>query len=124
MRSTINPVVLLICGLLASSAALAQVPRTMSYQGVLGDALGNPLPNGDHTIDIRLYDQPTGGVALFGETHPVTIDRGIFNITIGSLTVDGIPSTVTFDREYFIGVAVDGGTELAPRTRLASVPYA
>jgi hypothetical protein len=113
---------MLLFGVLASGAMLAQVPRTMSYQGVLTDAAGNPVPNGAHTIIINLYDVPTGGSALYGETHPVTTDRGVFNIVIGS--VSPIPAAVLFDREYYLGIRLDGGAEMTPRTRLAASPYA
>ncbi|MEP7235823.1 MAG: hypothetical protein ABI778_11070, partial [Ignavibacteriota bacterium] len=40
-----------------------------------------------------------------------------------STLLDSIPATVAFDRQYFLGITVDGGSELDPRTPLASAPY-
>jgi hypothetical protein len=50
--------------------------------------------------------------------------RGIFNVMIGSTLEEGLPASLSFDRAYFLGVSVDGRTELAPRTPFSSVPYA
>ena len=40
---------------------LAQVPRVISYQGVLTDNQGNLLPDGNRTLTLKLYDN------LFGD---------------------------------------------------------
>lgn len=101
----------------------SQTPRTISYQGVLADQSGNFLPDGIHAVSLSLYDTPTGGGAFFTETTTVTVVRGVFNVILGS-TGGGIPESVSFDRAYFLGVAVDGGAELQPRTPMTSVPYA
>lgn len=34
---------------------LAQVPRVISYQGVLTDNQGNLLPDGNRTLTLKLY---------------------------------------------------------------------
>jgi len=101
----------------------SQAPRTISYQGVLSDQSGNFLPDGIHAVSLSLYDTPTGGAGLFTETTTVTVVRGVFNVILGS-TGGGIPESVSFDRAYFLGVSVDGGAELQPRTPMTSVPYA
>jgi hypothetical protein len=114
----IRSIVLLL--LLVSATALAQVPRTFTFQGVLGDASGTLVPDGPHTLVVKIYDNV--GATLFTETHSVTTVRGVFNVTVGSVTP--IPASLTFDAQYQLGVAVDGGAELLPRTPLASVPTA
>ena len=107
--------------LAAPAVMLAQIPRKISYQGVLRDAAGN-LIAGSHTLRIAIYDAPTGGASLYDETFTVTPTDGIFSVLIGSSS--DIPSSLAFDRPYFIGMAVDGGDELSPRTALTSAPYA
>lgn len=106
--------------LLAAAPAFAQVPRTFSFQGVLADGAGALVPDGAHTLVVRIYDN--GGTALYTESHSVTTLKGIFNVLVGSVTP--IPAGLTFDAGHTLGVTVDGGTELAPRTPLASVPTA
>ncbi|MCC7437977.1 MAG: hypothetical protein IT211_05715 [Armatimonadetes bacterium] len=104
------------------ATALAQAPRTMSYQGLLTDANGNLISDGNHTLRLSLYESASGGSAMFSETQTVPVVRGLFNIIIGSATP--ISSTLLFNRAYFLGVSVDGEAELAPRTPLTTSPYA
>lgn len=110
--------------ILVSAATLAaQTPRTISYQGVLADQSGSFLPDGIHSIAVSLYEAPTGGTSILTEVTSTTVVRGVFNVILGS-TGGGIPESVSFDRAYFLGVSVDGGAELQPRTAMTSVPYA
>ncbi len=108
--------------LFAAVPSSAQVPRTISYQGVLVDA-GGQFVDGAHTITIRLYDTRQGGAPLYAETTPgVVVVRGIFNLLIGSTTP--IPDGLAFDRPYFLGATIDGSPELAPRVPISAAPYA
>ena len=86
-------------------------------QGRLTDASGNPL-NGDHNLLFRFYDTPTGGSPLCASSQTVTLQNGLFsmNPSCGQLYFDG--------RQLYLGVAVDGGSEMTPRLRIYAVPYA
>jgi hypothetical protein len=100
----------------------AQVPRIISFQGVLADAQGNLVPDGNQQLTLKLYDAATNGNVLFTESQTVPVVKGLFNVIIGSVTP--LPQSLSFDRAYFLGVSVNGGQELTPRTALTSVPYA
>jgi hypothetical protein len=107
---------------LLAAPAFAVVPSTMSYQGVLMDGTGALVPDGDYSLTFRLYTAPSGGAALWSETHdPVTVSRGGFSVILGS--VDPLLTVVPFDLPYWLGITVGGGTELVPRVQLASSPY-
>lgn len=105
--------------LIISSSAVAQIPRAISYQGSLADKKGVPVSDGNHTLVLTLYNSRTGAIFVYSKTAIVTTANGIFTTLL-----DSIPATVTFDKEYFLGITIDGGTELNPRTPLASAPYA
>lgn len=94
---------------------------TITYQGRLTDANGNAVVDGDHTLTFKLYDQPTDGSALWQETQNLTTSNGVFTAKLGSVSSMG---ALLFDKIYYLGVAVDGGGELTPRTALSTVPYA
>ena len=97
----------------------AQIPKTITYQGVLTDANGQPITN-TVDIDLRIYDAINAVDVLYMETHnAVAVDAGLFNVVIGSVT----PMTLLFDNAYFLGITISGSPELAPRTQLNSVPY-
>ena len=133
----------LVLGLLPFSAS-AQVPHDMAYQGVLTDAVGDPL-SGPVDLVFRIYELPSGGSALYTETHTgVAIDPidGAFLVQIGFGTTgldtdgDGAPeaNAFSFDSSLFVngpnrylevqvGFGVIGEI-LAPRQMIGSVPYA
>jgi hypothetical protein len=103
--------------------AHAQVPRTFTYQGQLLNA-GVP-DNGSHTITLRFYTDGTSGnaIATYAATG-VAVTNGIFNIEVGQNLAGGLPPELTFNEQYFVGVSIDGGAELTPRTRMHAAPYA
>lgn len=105
-----------------ASAALAQIPREISYQGLVLGPGGQPVSDGQHTIDVRFYNTATGGLALYSETQTVVTTGGIFSMRIG--TVNPIPVSLTFDERYWLGLSVDNTAELVPRTPFTSAPYA
>jgi hypothetical protein len=92
----------------------------MSYQGVLADDTGVPLPDEPVTIVFTIYDDPSGGTALWTETQNTTTDHsGIVNVVVGSV----VPLDLPFDQAYWLEVEVDGAT-LDPRVELTGSPYA
>jgi hypothetical protein len=106
--------------LAVACACGAEVPRTIAYQGVLTNEAGSAVSDGDYSMTFSLHDVESGGAALWRETHPaVPVNKGIFNVVLGSLT----PMLPPFDVPYWLGIRVADGTELSPRMRLASAAY-
>jgi hypothetical protein len=101
------------------SQVSAQVPRTISYQGVLATKSGVPVADGLHTLILALYSTRTGAVVLYSQQDTVTTTGGYF-----STLLDSIPTTVTFNAPMWLGVSVDGAGELSPRSPLTAAPYA
>jgi hypothetical protein len=119
MKNVLAP---LLFALALLTTSVAQVPRTISFQGVLADASGTLLPDGNYTLKLSLYENAVAGGSLWSETQTVPVVRGVFNAILGS--VAPMPSSLAFDRAYFLGVTVGTGAELQPRTALTAVPYA
>ena len=106
--------------LLAATLVLGQaVPERMNYQGVLTDGGGTPVADGQYDITFSIYTSLSGGAPLWTETNTVWVTGGIFGLMIGTVT----PIDLPFDRDYYLGISVDGGTELSPRRQLATTPY-
>jgi len=111
----------LVLTMATSSVALAQMPQTMSYQGVLTDGAGNLVADGSYSVTFRIYSLAVGGSALWTETQPtVAVTKGGFSVLLGSVT----PISLPFNVPYWLGVSVNGGAELSPRVALSSSPYA
>lgn len=120
MKNTLQTIAFIFALLIAGSS-FAQAPKTISYQGYLVDGTNQPV-TGNHTITVKLYDVPNGGAALHSETFAMNVTSGNFSAIIGSQTA--FPSNVMFDKEYWLGISVDGGAEMTPRTLLTGAPYA
>jgi hypothetical protein len=111
-----------ICSLvvvMAVSGTLAQVPQTVSYQGVLKDDTGAIVPDGDYEFTFKLYNVDTGGSPLWTEDQTKHVTAGILSVILGEVT----PITLPFDEQYWLGVTIGAGTELEPRTKLTGTPY-
>lgn len=96
------------------------VPRTLSYQGCLIDVTGDPVPDGEYRVTMRLYDVADGGTALWEESLNVSTFQGHFNTYLGLRTNLDLP----FDRPYWLAAQMSGEPEMTPRTLLVAAPYA
>jgi len=99
----------------------AQIPRTLSYQGVLSDTSGVPKPDGSYTLTFRLYLASSGGSAIWTETKTLNVKNGLFNTILADQTP--FDTLVTFDKPYWLGIKVGTEPELLPRIPLTSVAY-
>ncbi len=98
----------------------AQVPHLIRYQGQAMDSQGVPL-EGPHSLTFRLYDVETGGTPMWEEQQNVTIEGGHFSVLLGQVN----PLTgMDWSRPCWLGVLVNGASELTPRQRITSVPLA
>jgi hypothetical protein len=104
---------------LGMEVAWGQIPQTISYQGILTDASGTAVPDGNYELTFKLYDAATGGMELWSEEQSVAVNNGIFNVILGSIT----PLTLSFDRLYWLGVTVGQDSELTPRIELTASAY-
>jgi len=53
----------------------------------------------------------------------VPVTSGGFSVILGASPSSPNPLNLPFDEPYYLGISIDGGTELLPRMPLASVPY-
>jgi len=107
--------------LVTAQVSFAAVPQMINYQGRLTDPGGAAL---DTTVsmDFAIYDDSTGSVLKWAETHPsVMVVGGTFSIILG--TTVPIDDSVFNQPDRWLGVAVGGDPEIEPRTRLVSVGY-
>jgi hypothetical protein len=95
----------------------SQVPRYVSYQGMLTQSDGQPVPAGDYALTFRLYD--VNSTEIWSESHTnVPVSRGLFQVELGRQA----PLEQPFDSPYFLGVQVGTEPEMQPRMALTSAP--
>lgn len=110
----------LIISLLTTIMIYSQaLPHEISYQGVLKDASGVIVANGDYTLTFKLYETESSGTDIWKETKLITVLDGIVTTKLGSIN----PIVLTFDKTYWLGITIGTDSELNPRTKLSTVPY-
>jgi hypothetical protein len=98
------------------------VPSFVKFTGTVKDTTGAPMA-GIVGITFALYQQQTGGAALWMDTQNVTADKlGHYTVSLG--TEKALPVELFSSGEArWLGVQVSGQDE-QPRVFLVSVPYA
>ncbi len=126
----------LLLSTLLLAAALPAAAQQMNYQGRLTDASGNPLADGQQTLEFRLFDAATGGTEVWG---PFVLDgtagngkgpradlvNGRFNAVLGPLDTAGRPLANAFtNTTRYLQIKVGGNTPILPRQAILDTPTA
>lgn len=106
----------IVC-ILNISLVFAQVPRTISVQGIINS--DNINYSELHVLTTKLFEHET---IVYLQQDTIRLERdGLFTIVLGKS--NGLPSTLRFDKQYLIEYAIDG--QIMPmRMPLHTVPYA
>ncbi len=112
----LNLVLLLV---VMSIQLYAAETRVMSYQGLLTDAKQQIVADSIYSITFAIYDVPNGGTALWVETQSVRTVKGVFDANLGSVN----PINLSFNTQYYLGVQLQGSSEMIPRLVLGASAY-
>jgi hypothetical protein len=97
------------------------IPHLLSYQGVVTDTAGRPVPNGVYAVTFGIFDSDTGGVEYWSELQNVTTKDGRFTCLLGSVTpLDYLPQ----EGGSWLEMRVHPDPAMTPRIRIASAAYA
>ncbi|MBP9893340.1 MAG: hypothetical protein KBG84_15660, partial [Planctomycetes bacterium] len=94
----------------------AQAQERMRFQGRMTNAASVPITTST-SVAFNLYNTPTGGTALWTETHSggnaiTPSANGIFTVELGAIT----PITgVDFSQAVYLGITVGTDAEMTPR---------
>jgi trimeric autotransporter adhesin len=107
-----------------TSTPTGSVPSVVRFTGKATDSSTKPL-TGLVGVTFALYEQETGGSALWVETQNVQLDAGgHYNVLLGTTKPEGLPAQIFFSGQArWIGVQF-AGQEEQPRVMLLTVPYA
>lgn len=102
-----------------TGSIMAQIPRIISYQGMLLGSNEQPVPEGQYKLTFKIYNE--ANTLLWTEAHnQVFISGGLFQVFLGSVS----PLNIPFDKPYFLGIQVGSDPELQPRMPVTSSAYA
>jgi hypothetical protein len=99
----------------------AATPRTIAYQGILTDSVGTPKKDGKYAISFSFYDAESGGTAIWNQKDSLFVRQGMFSAFLGNASPFG--ANLKFDKPYWLGISVNGASELKPRVPITSVGY-
>ena len=95
----------------------AIIERTITYQGLLKDSGGNPVPDASYNVTFRLYDLAAGGSALWSSgALSITTSDGYFSKELG-------PIPLPFDKSYYLSLQVAPDPEMSQRQKVTMAPY-
>jgi len=105
--------------ILFGSLALHAQDPTINVQGVLRDADGNAVSDGEKSMIFKFYNAGGTHVGSWSEAQSVLVINGIYNVQLGSQTP---LNSLQFNETYFLEITVD--TEvMEPRIPLSLTPY-
>ncbi|MBI4546399.1 MAG: hypothetical protein HY707_00340 [Ignavibacteriae bacterium] len=115
----------LTLALAISVTTFGQVPKKLSYQGLLTTSGGTPVADGSYDLKFEIYDASAAGILRHSETQfGVPITKGTFSVVLDSLA--GI-----FNESLYLEVTAVTGPAgpsypltFLPRSELTSAPYA
>ena len=109
-------------GVLVCILAYADIPKVINFQGRLTDATGKFVPDGNYSLTFRIYVDSTGGAVKWSEGQLVSVSKGLFNVTLGS--INSIPDSIFNYSNVWLGIQVGADPEMRPLQRLSSLGYA
>ena len=119
-RQYISVLTLISFALILVSYAIAETPRFISYQGKATDAAGNPIANGTHDFQFRIYDKNNN--LRWSEDASITTSEGLFSHNLGSVNpLD--PTNFNWIDSMYLQITFDGEVQ-TPRTMFTASPYA
>lgn len=112
--------------------AANEITRLVPFQGRLHGGDNKIVADGVYDLAFNVYDTPTGGTAIWTETHPkVSVIHGYVNILLGGINpmvasnfssqaplYDESKNVVNFAQQKYLGISINGGAEMFPRSQL------
>jgi len=109
-----------VLSFMSLNEANAQVPRSISYQGLLLQS-GQPV-NAQVNLHIKIYN--AAGTVLYEESfNQLQVNNGLYNVLLGGNS-GTLPASLKFDEQYYLGVEINNTGEVTPRTPFVAAPYA
>ena len=119
-RATVATVLFVASSLTAQTPTT--VPSTIPFHGRLSLQSNGSVVSGNVKMVAAIYKSPTGGTALWTETHAaIAVNGGLFKMQLGS--VKGFPTTLFDGSTLYVGLKMGTDSEMSPRFQMTSQAY-
>ncbi len=113
-----------MAGLLLVTGAQAAVPQYITYQGRLTDDAGNPVPDTSYNFAFTIYNDIGEELWSSGPGIWIVLTDGLFSVSLGETPMEPLPDSMfAGGHDLYLGISVNGETEISPRAHLTPVPY-
>lgn len=118
----IGLVIVIGAGVSKPDVAKAAANSTINFQARVLRANGSVIPDGNVTIQFKLYDAASGGNNPWTETQTVPAKNGYVTVSLGAVT--NFPGTIDWSQDLWLTLNVNGDGEMGPtRMKVTGVPY-
>ena len=88
---------------IAALLSFAQIPQTMSYQGVVRDADDKLVADKQVTVSVQILQGADDGTAVYSENHEVTANaNGLMTFELGSKDAENFAKIDWSNAPYFV----------------------
>ena len=106
-----------------SDAPRTDIPRLISYQGLLTTPEGTTIRDGQYPVTVTLYADEAGTKVVWQDTYTTSVVGGVFNVQLGS-GATSLPAGDMMNTPMWVGFRLADGSEMRPLTQMTSAPYA
>src|ERR1051325_10868716 len=99
------------------------VPKIITYQGVLRNSDGTAVKDGEYTITMRMYGDQEGVKEVWKDTYTVQVKDGIFNLALGS-GANALPESSALNQQLWLSMQIGNQDELRPFSAMSASAYA
>src|ERR1044071_1293380 len=86
------------------------VPRIITYQGVLHNVDGSAVKDGEYTVTMRIYGDQEGVKEVWRDTYTVFVKDGVFNLALGSGT-NALPASSELNQQLWLSMQIGAEPE-------------
>ncbi|MCP4582305.1 MAG: hypothetical protein GY839_11885 [candidate division Zixibacteria bacterium] len=103
-------------------SASAEIPRQISFQGILEDSVEVIVVDSTYPVTFTIYDDSIGVNIWWQEEQDIETEDGYFTVLLGS--VNPIEDSVFDGSSRYLGIQIDGEAEMRQRLPITSTAYA
>mgnify|MGYP000290546994 CR=1 FL=1 len=97
-------------------------PNTnINFQARILTNTGALVPDGNYSIQFKIYDSVAGPTSQWNETQAVAVKNGYVSVSLGSVNPF---SGIDWSQEQWLTMNINGDGEMAPRMKVTAVPFA
>ena len=106
--------------LLSKNNIVYAANKTINYQATIFENSGDIIMDDDYAVVFKIYNQDSGGEAVWEEERMVTVINGVFSVMLGEVNSF---DDIDFSEDIYLGVDFNNDGEMEPRKKIGASIY-